>query len=152
MVACIAASACGQLRWLLRQLRWLLRQQRFVRACGMVVCGPDGCSGFWTPRRGTRVLVRDALGRYASARLGDPGAVLISTRRVEKACRCSAGGGSTPARQGRSPTARVGVFLACTVPAMGTRVLMSRELYIPRSWLKTSSDAARRAFSPERRS
>jgi SRSO17 transposase len=70
--------------------------------------------------------VRDALGRYVAARLGDPTAVLTADETgFEKRGRNSAGcSGSTPGRRGRSPTARSGVFLAYAVSARGTRVLI----------------------------
>jgi SRSO17 transposase len=78
---------------------------------------------------------RDALSRYVAARMGDPGAVLaVDETGFLKKGRMSAG----VARQytgtaGRVENCQVGVFLAYATPD-GGRVLIDRELYIPRKW------------------
>ena len=78
---------------------------------------------------------RDAIGRYAVWRLGDPGAVLaVDETGFLKKGRMSAG----VARQytgtaGRVESCQVGVFLAYAAPD-GSRALIDRELYLPEKW------------------
>jgi len=78
---------------------------------------------------------RDAIGRYAVWRLGDPGAVLaVDETGFLKKGRMSAG----VARQytgtaGRVENCQVGVFLAYAAPD-GSRALIDRELYLPEKW------------------
>jgi SRSO17 transposase len=97
---------------------------------------PDGTQRLLNAARWDEDAVRDALGRYVAARLGDPAGVLIADDTgFEKTGRYSAG----VQRQytgtvGKITNCQVGVFLAYAVPASGTRVLIDRELYIPRSW------------------
>jgi SRSO17 transposase len=88
--------------------------------------------------------VRDALGRYVAARLGDRGGVLIADETgFEKAGSHSAGvQRQYTGTAGKITNCQVGVFLAYAVPAAGTRVLIDRELYLPKSW---AGDGGRRA-------
>ncbi len=78
---------------------------------------------------------RDAIRRYAVARLGDPGAVLaVDETGFLKKGRMSAG----VARQytgtaGRVENCQAGVFLAYAAPD-GSRALIGRELYLPGKW------------------
>lgn len=80
--------------------------------------------------------VRDRLVRYVAAELGSPAGVLIADETgFAKSGRHSAG----VQRQytgtvGKITNCQVGVFLAYTVPAAGVRVLVDRELYVPKSW------------------
>src|SRR5260370_22256026 len=80
--------------------------------------------------------VRDALGRYVAARLGDPAGVLIADETgFEKTGVHSAGvQRQYTGTAGKITNCQVGVFLAYAVPAAGTRALVDRELYVPRSW------------------
>jgi len=88
--------------------------------------------------------VRDALGRYVAARLGDAGAVLIADETgFLKSGRCSAGvQRQYTGTAGKITNCQVGVFLAYAVPARGTRVLVDRELYVPRSWTEDEQRCA----------
>jgi SRSO17 transposase len=80
--------------------------------------------------------VRDGLGRYVAGRLGDPGGVLIADETgFLKSGKHSAGvQRQYTGTAGKITNCQVGVFLAYAVPANGTRVLVDRELYVPRSW------------------
>jgi len=80
--------------------------------------------------------VRDRLIGYVAAELGDPGGVLIAD---ETGFLKSGSGSAGVQRQytgtaGKITNCQVGVFLAYAVPARGSRVLIDRELYLPRSW------------------
>jgi len=80
--------------------------------------------------------VRDRLIRYVAAGLGDPGGVLIADETgFLKSGRHSAGvQRQYTGTAGKITNCQVGVFLAYAVPGVGTRVLVDRELYIPKSW------------------
>ncbi len=80
--------------------------------------------------------VRDRLISYVTAELGDPGGVLIADETgFEKAGLRSAGvQRQYTGTAGKITNCQVGVFLAYAVPAAGVRVLIDRELYVPRSW------------------
>jgi SRSO17 transposase len=97
---------------------------------------PDGMQRLLNAARWDPDAVRDALGRYVAAELGDPGAVLIADETgFEKSGSCSAGvQRQYTGTAGKITNCQVGVFLAYAVPAKGTRVLVDRELYVPRSW------------------
>jgi SRSO17 transposase len=86
--------------------------------------------------------VRDRLVRYVAAELGDPGGVLIADETgFEKTGLQSAGvQRQYTGTAGKITNCQVGVFLAYAVPAAGVRVLVDRELYVPRSW---TADRAR---------
>ena len=105
---------------------------------------PDGMQRLLNAAAWDEDQVRDALGRYVAARLGDPGGVLISDETgFEKAGVHSAG----VQRQytgtvGKITTCQVAVFLGYTVPAAGTRVLIDRELYLPKSWTEDGGRCA----------
>lgn len=105
---------------------------------------PDGMQRLLNAARWDQDKVRDALGRYVAARLGDPGGVLIADETgFEKSGAHSAGvQRQYTGTAGKITNCQVGVFLAYAVPASGTRVLIDRELYIPRSW---AEDEQRRA-------
>jgi SRSO17 transposase len=80
--------------------------------------------------------VRDRLVGYVAAELGDPGGVLIADDTgFLKSGRHSAGVQRQYTGTAENITnCQVGVFLSYAVPAAGTRVLVDRELYIPKSW------------------
>src|SRR5215469_11035363 len=80
--------------------------------------------------------VRDRLVRYVSAELGGRGGVLIADETgFEKAGRFSAGvQRQYTGTAGKVTNCQVAVFLAYAVPVRGVRVLVDRELYVPRSW------------------
>ncbi len=88
--------------------------------------------------------VRDRLMGYVAAELGDPGGVLIADETgFLKSGRQSAGvQRQYTGTAGKITNCQVGVFLAYAVPAAGTRVLVDRELYLPKSW---TGDEQRRA-------
>jgi len=79
--------------------------------------------------------VRDGLGRYVAAQLGDPAAVLVADDTgFEKSGLCSAGvQRQYTGTAGKITNCQIGVFLAYAVPG-GARALIDRELYVPRSW------------------
>jgi SRSO17 transposase len=97
---------------------------------------PDGMQRLLNAARWDEGKVRDALGRYVASRLGDAAAVLIADETgFEKAGWHSAGvQRQYTGTAGKITNCQVGVFLAYAVPARGTRVLIDRELYVPRSW------------------
>jgi SRSO17 transposase len=97
---------------------------------------PDGMQRLLNAAVWDQDGVRDALGRYVAARLGDRAAVLIADETgFEKTGRCSAGvQRQYTGTAGKITNCQVGVFLAYAVPARGTRVLIDRELYVPKSW------------------
>jgi SRSO17 transposase len=97
---------------------------------------PDGMQRLLGAARWDQDAVRDGLGRYVAARLGDPSGVLIADETgFEKSGPCSAGvQRQYTGTAGKITNCQVGVFLAYAVPAKGTRVLVDRELYVPRSW------------------
>jgi len=98
--------------------------------------GPDGMQRLLNAARWDEDSVRDALSRYVAARLGDHDGVLIADETgFEKTGKHSAGvQRQYTGTAGKITNCQVGVFLAYAVPAKGTRVLVDRELYIPRSW------------------
>lgn len=97
---------------------------------------PDGMQRLLNAAVWDQDKVRDALVRYVAARLGDQAAVLIADETgFEKTGRCSAGvQRQYTGTAGKITNCQVGVFLAYAVPARGTRVLIDRELYVPKSW------------------
>ena len=117
-------------------------------------CTPDGMQRLLAAARWDQDAVRDALGRYVAAELGDPGGVLIADETgFEKSGRHSAG----VRRQytgtvGKITNCQIGVFLAYAVPATGARVLVDRELYVPRSWTGDGAGARRPGSARTRRS
>src|SRR5580658_9390341 len=80
--------------------------------------------------------VRDRLVRYVAAELGDPGGILIADETgFLKTGKMSAGvQRQYTGTAGKITNCQVGVFLAYAVPARGVRVLVDRELYVPKSW------------------
>jgi DDE superfamily endonuclease len=79
--------------------------------------------------------MRSVIG-YVAAELGDPGGVLIADEtgflksgKLSAGVQCQYTGTA-----GKITNCQVGVFLACAVPGAGTRVLIDRELYLPKSW------------------
>jgi SRSO17 transposase len=96
---------------------------------------PDGLQRLLNASPWDEDACRDALARYVTRELGDPGAVLApdETGFLKKG-RMSAG----VARQytgtaGRVENCQVGVFLAYCAPD-GARALIDRELYLPAKW------------------
>jgi SRSO17 transposase len=96
---------------------------------------PDGMQRLLNAACWDEDAVRDALGRYVAARLGDPAAVLIADETgFEKSGQCSAGvQRQYTGTAGKITNCQIGVFLAYAVPG-GARTLIDRELYVPRSW------------------
>src|SRR6266496_1908571 len=96
---------------------------------------PDGMQRLLNAARWDADGVRDALGRYVTAHLGDPGAVLVADDTgFQKSGVCSAGvQRQYTGTAGKITNCQVGVFLAYVVPG-GPRALIDRELYVPRSW------------------
>ena len=98
---------------------------------------PDGMQRLLNAARWDAGEVRDALGRYLAAELGDPAGVLIADETgFEKAGAHSSGvQRQYTGTAGKITNCQVGVFLAYAVPSRGVRVLVDRELYVPRSWI-----------------
>ena len=96
---------------------------------------PDGMQRLLNAARWDQDAVRDALGRYVAAHLGDPGAVLVADETgFQKSGPCSAGvQRQYTGTAGKITNCQIGVFLAYAVPG-GGRALIDRELYVPRSW------------------
>jgi SRSO17 transposase len=96
---------------------------------------PDGMQRLLNAARWNADAVRDALGGYVAAHLGDPGAVLVADDTgFEKSGACSAGvQRQYTGTAGKITNCQVGVFLGYAVPG-GPRALIDRELYVPRSW------------------
>ncbi len=105
---------------------------------------PDGMQRLLNAAAWDEDKVRDALGRYVAARLGDPGGVLIADETgFEKAGVHSAGvQRQYTGTAGKITNCQVGMFLAYAVPAAGTRVLIDRELYLPKSWAEDGDRCA----------
>jgi SRSO17 transposase len=78
---------------------------------------------------------RDALVRYAVRNAGDPAAVLAvdETGFLKKGTRSAGVARMYTGTAGRVENCQVGVFLAYVTPD-GSRVLIDRELYLPRKW------------------
>jgi SRSO17 transposase len=97
---------------------------------------PDGMQRLLNGAVWDEDAIRGALGRYVAAELGDPGGVLIADETgSEKAGVHSAGvQRQYTGTAGKITNCQIGVFLAYAVPARGIRVLVDRELYVPRSW------------------
>jgi SRSO17 transposase len=96
---------------------------------------PDGMQRLLNAARWDADAVRDALGRYVTAHLGDPAAVLVADETgFEKSGACSAGvQRQYTGTAGKITNCQIGVFLAYAVPGRA-RALIDRELYVPRSW------------------
>jgi len=96
---------------------------------------PDGMQRLLNTARWDAGGVRDALGQYVAAHLGDPGAVLVADDTgFEKSEVCSAGvQRQYSGTAGKITNCKIGVFLAYAVPG-GPRALVDRALYVPRSW------------------
>jgi SRSO17 transposase len=96
---------------------------------------PDGMQRLLNAARWDADGVRDALGRYVAAHLGDPAAVLVADDTgFEKSGRCAAGvQRQYTGTAGKITNCQIGVFLAYVVPG-GPRALIDRDLYVPRSW------------------
>jgi SRSO17 transposase len=96
---------------------------------------PDGMQRLLNAARWDEDAVRDALGRYVAAHLGDAAAVLVADETgFEKSGVCSAGvQRQYTGTAGKITNCQIGVFLAYAVPG-GARALIDRDLYVPRSW------------------
>jgi SRSO17 transposase len=97
---------------------------------------PDGMQRLLNAAVWDADKVRDALGRYVARHLGDPAGVLIADETgFLKSGRRSAGvQRQYTGTAGKITNCQVGVFMSYAVPGRGVRVLVDRELYIPRSW------------------
>jgi SRSO17 transposase len=97
---------------------------------------PDGMQRLLNAARWDEEEVRDRLAGYVAAELGERGGVLIADETgFEKTGRHSAGvQRQYTGTAGKITNCQVGVFLSYAVPARGARVLVDRELYIPKSW------------------
>src|SRR5262249_32496449 len=98
--------------------------------------GPLGMQGLLDQAVWEQDAVPDRLVRYVAAELGDQSGVLIADETgFEKSGRFSAGvQRQHTGTAGKITNCQVGVFLAYAVPAAGVRVLVDRELYVPKSW------------------
>ena len=110
---------------------------------------PDGMQDFLGRMRWDADQVRDDLRAYLVEHLGDPGAVLVldETGFVKKGSHSVGVQRQYSGTAGRIENCQVGVFLAY---ASGKgRVLVDRELYLPKKWV---ADPGRRAEAhvPER--
>ncbi len=105
---------------------------------------PDGMQRLLNAAVWDADAVRDALARYVAAQAGDPSGVLIADETgFEKAGVCSAGvQRQYTGTAGKITNCQVGVFLAYAVPGSGVRVLIDRELYVPRSWAEDEQRCA----------
>ena len=97
---------------------------------------PDGMQRLLNAAAWDEDAVRDALGRYVARHFGDQEAVLIADETgFEKTGKHSAGvRRQYTGTAGKITNCQVAVFLSYAVPARGTRVLIDRELYLPKSW------------------
>jgi SRSO17 transposase len=97
---------------------------------------PDGMQRLLAAARWDADAVRDALGRYVAAHLGDAAAVLVADETgFEKSGICSAGvQRQYTGTAGKITNCQIGVFLAYVVPGRA-RALIDRDLYVPRSWM-----------------
>jgi SRSO17 transposase len=97
---------------------------------------PDGMQRLLAAAVWDADAVRDALGCYVAARLGDPAGVLIAdeTGFLKSGSHSAGVQRQYTGTAGKITNCQVGVFLAYAVPGNGTRVLIDRELYIPRCW------------------
>jgi SRSO17 transposase len=124
-------------RWYVLGLAWgLERKNGWTLAEFAGESTPDGMQRLLNAARWDAGVVCDRLNRYVAAWLGSPGGVLIADETgFEKAGIHSAGvQRQYTGTAGKITNCQVGVFLSYAVPAEGTRVLVDRELYIPRSW------------------
>jgi SRSO17 transposase len=105
---------------------------------------PDGMQRLLNAAVWDEDEVRDRLIGYVAAELGDPGAVLIAdeTGFLKSGVHSAGVQRQYTGTAGKITNCQVGVFLAYAVPARGIRVLVDRELYLPRSW---TGDEQRRA-------
>jgi SRSO17 transposase len=105
---------------------------------------PDGMQRLLNAAAWDEDKVRDALCQYVAARLGDPGGVLIADETgFEKTGLRSAGvQRQYTGTAGKITNCQVAVFLAYAAPGRGTRVLVDRELYLPKSWTEDSGRCA----------
>jgi SRSO17 transposase len=97
---------------------------------------PDGMQRLLNAARWDEDAVRDALGRYVAAHLGHPAGVLVAdeTGFLKSGVHSAGVQRQYTGTAGKITNCQVGVFLAYAVPATGARVLIDRELYVPRSW------------------
>jgi SRSO17 transposase len=97
---------------------------------------PDGMQRLLAAAVWDGDAVRDALGRYVARHLGDPVGVLIAdeTGFLKTGVHSAGVQRQYTGTAGKITNCQVGVFLAYAVPATGARVLVDRELYVPRSW------------------
>jgi SRSO17 transposase len=111
---------------------------------------PDGMQRLLNAARWDQDQVRDALGRYVAAHLGDPAAVLVADETgFQKSGLCSAGvQRQYTGTAGKITNCQIGVFLAYAVPG-GPRALIDRELYVPRSWTGDRERCAAAGIPPD---
>ena len=134
---------CGLDSYLLGLVSGLERKNGWTLAEFAGDATPDGMQRLLSAARWDQDAVRDALGRYVAAELGDPGGVLIADETgFEKSGSHSAGvQRQYTGTAGKITNCQVGVFLAYAVPGRG-RVLIDRELYVPRSWTEDEQRCA----------
>jgi SRSO17 transposase len=96
---------------------------------------PDGMQRLLNFSPWDQDACRDAVRRYVTRNLGDPGAVLaVDETGFLKKGRMSAGVARMyTGTAGRVENCQVGVFLAYAAPD-GSRALIDRELYLPKKW------------------
>jgi SRSO17 transposase len=96
---------------------------------------PDAMQQFLNRAVWDQDAARDVVRGYVVAHLGDPGAVLVAdeTGFLKKGRRSAGVQRQYTGTAGRVENSQVGVFLAYAGPD-GSRALIDRELYVPRSW------------------
>jgi SRSO17 transposase len=114
---------------------------------------PDGMQRLLNAAAWDADKVRDELGRYVARHFGDEQAVLIADETgFEKTGRHSAGvQRQYTGTAGKITNCQVAVFLAYAVPERGSRVLVDRALYLPRSWTENQERCAEAAIPEDAR-
>jgi SRSO17 transposase len=124
-------------RWYLRGLASdLERKNGWTLAEYAGEATPDGMQRLLNAARWDEDTVRDALGRFVARHLGDPQAVLIAdeTGFLKSGIHSAGVQRQYTGTAGKITNCQVGVFLSYAVPGGGVRVLVDRELYLPKSW------------------
>ena len=102
---------------------------------------PDGMQHLLAHAKWDADGMRDDVRGYVAEHLGDPRAVLVvdETGDLKKGTATAGVQRQYTGTAGKITNCQVGVFLAYAVPAAGVRVLIDRELDVPRSWTGTGA-------------